>query len=76
MVVDDHFPCDVKDVVMPIFAHSKVIGEFWMCLLEKAWAKLHGSYANIIGGTSDLVFLHLTNKPTQCIFHRDKDQPG
>jgi hypothetical protein len=35
-----------------------------MCLLEKAWAKLHGSYSEIAKTPSDLLFLCLTNKPT------------
>jgi hypothetical protein len=74
VVVDDYFPCEtIRLGFHPKFAHSKVIGEFWMCLLEKAWAKLRGSYARIIGGKADLLFFHLTSKPTQLIYHRDKD---
>jgi hypothetical protein len=43
VVVDDYLPCLQKHDE-PFFSHSKVRGEFWMCLLEKAWAKLHGSF--------------------------------
>ena len=44
-----------------------------MCLLEKAWAKLHGSYSEIAKTPSDLLFLCLTNKPTYFFSHRDED---
>jgi calpain-15 len=81
VVVDDFLPIDPKfdnswNTLNPAFARSKERGEFWMCLLEKAWAKLHGSYGAIVSGTSNLVFLHLTKKPTHYIHHRDEDQPG
>ena len=33
------------------FARSMEEGEFWICILEKAWAKLHGSYSMVVGGT-------------------------
>ena len=42
-------------------------------MLEKAWAKLHGSYSDIANTPSDLLFLCLTNKPTQFVSHRDED---
>lgn len=34
----------------PIAVHSSSMNEFWPCLLEKAWARLHGSYSKIVGG--------------------------
>jgi hypothetical protein len=33
----------------PLAARSSAMNELWPCLLEKAWAMLHGSYANIDG---------------------------
>ena len=46
VVIDDFIPCKNGE---PIF--SKANGnELWVILLEKAWAKLHGSYERIIGG--------------------------
>ena len=33
-----------------IAVRSTSINEFWPCFLEKAWAKMHGSYAAIDGG--------------------------
>jgi hypothetical protein len=48
VVVDDYLPS--FDGESPIFCRSKRKGEFWMCLLEKAWAKMHASYNGIIDG--------------------------
>ena len=48
VIVDDYFPVD-KSTKKIIYANSKK-NEIWVCLLEKAWAKINGSYSNIIGG--------------------------
>ena len=41
VVVDDFIPVGFDD--KPIFISSKDVGEVWPCLLEKAYAKLHGN---------------------------------
>jgi hypothetical protein len=38
-------------------------------LLEKGWAKLHGSYARIEGGWATHASMHLTGLPAQIIEH-------
>ena len=48
VIVDDYIPVD-KAKKEIIYANSKK-DEIWVCLLEKAWAKVNGSYSNIIGG--------------------------
>jgi calpain-15 len=46
MVVDNYIPC--LDGI-PVFSHSKT-NELWVMVLEKAWAKLLGSYEAMIHG--------------------------
>ena len=48
VVVDDYLPAD-KRTKQPVYAQSKG-REIWVMLLEKAWAKVNGGYANIISG--------------------------
>ena len=59
VIVDDYFPCKNK---RPVF--SKANGnELWVLILEKAWAKLHGSYDKIIGGQCHETFRDVTGAP-------------
>ena len=60
VLVDDYFPC--YGSWGKNFAFSATNGnELWVILLEKAWAKLNGSYAKAIGGEPHEIFQVLTN---------------
>ena len=56
MVVDDYLPVHdsgtfgKKNLVYLQNSESSIGNEFWAALLEKAYAKLHGSYQKIDGG--------------------------
>jgi hypothetical protein len=58
VVVDDWVPCHAADTVQigrPAFSSSKS-NELWVLILEKAWAKLHGSYLQIEAGRAGAEF--------------------
>jgi hypothetical protein len=59
VVVDDFLPCLNG---RPCFSSANK-NELWVLILEKAWAKLHGSYERIIGGQSHQTFRDLLGAP-------------
>lgn len=42
-----------------------------MCLLEKAWAKLHGCYTKTEGGLPTMASTHLCGVPSYDVDHED-----
>ncbi|XP_076889282.1 calpain-type cysteine protease DEK1-like [Bidens hawaiensis] len=58
VVVDDWIPCESPG--KPAFATSKKANELWVSLLEKAYAKLHGSYEALEGGLVQDALVDLT----------------
>ena len=61
VVVDDYLPVDSDGD--PAFGHSKR-PEIWVSLLEKAWAKLNGSYSRCDGGFASVPAHYLTGCPS------------
>ena len=68
VIVDDLIPCD-PDNGLPCFAYSADMGEIWAMLIEKAWAKLHGSYCMIRKGSTLSALPHLTGAPAIRLDH-------
>ena len=69
VIVDDFFPSIYNK---PAFAHSKN-NEIWSLILEKAWAKLHGSYMRTKSGQPSFAAQHLLGTPTIRVDHVEKD---
>ena len=67
VVVDDFVPCRNG---RPAFTHTKT-SELWAMLLEKAWAKLHGTYARIEAGLTSFACMHLLGTPVDYYFNED-----
>ena len=71
VVVDDYLPVDSSTKQL-IYAKSTK-NEIWISLLEKAWAKINGGYANIIGGTPLEVLECLTGFSSLSFDTENKD---
>lgn len=68
--LDDHFPWDGKKFNFSHCEGNKE-NEIWVHLLEKAWAKLCGSYAKSIAGNEYESLTALTGAPTETIYHEE-----
>lgn len=62
VVVDDYIP--VNQQGDPLFAKPAAGRSIWVMILEKCWAKLHGSYGAMIGGLPNEVLHSLSGAPT------------
>ena len=69
VIIDDFFPCKG---LTPVFSRAHG-DELWVMLLEKAWAKVHGSYERIEAGYAENVLRDLTGAPTKVFTHDDKE---
>uniref|UniRef100_A0A0D3BN76 Calpain catalytic domain-containing protein n=1 Tax=Brassica oleracea var. oleracea TaxID=109376 RepID=A0A0D3BN76_BRAOL len=60
VVIDDWIPCESPG--KPAFATSKRLNELWVSIVEKAYAKLHGSYEALEGGLVQDALVDLTGE--------------
>lgn len=67
--VDDYFPV-IKGTKSFPFARPNG-NELWVILLEKAWAKVNGGYANIISGWPSDALAAITGFATQRLNHKE-----
>ena len=67
MIIDDRIP--TKDLQsgehMPYFARCANPHLFWICLLEKAYAKMHGRYFALDGGSTDEALADMMGVPIE-----------
>ena len=66
ILLDDYFPCKANKNE-PVFNWTNC-NELWVMLLEKAWAKVHGGYANIDAGLARDALHDLTGAPTETFY--------
>ena len=71
ILIDDLIPC--YPLGGPIFSHNTLKHELWLPLLEKAFAKVHGSYKGLLTGFPTDAFQTLTGFPTISLTMRDEN---
>lgn len=72
MVVDDYFPFDERpEKDKWAMASTGNDWEIWVNLLEKAYAKVLGSYEAVEGGKAYQAFFVLTGFPSDCLTHNE-----
>jgi calpain-15 len=70
VVVDDYFPYDTHKQTWA-FSRSNKDNEIWVLLLEKAWAKICGSYQRIEAGTVGEALPYLCGAPSKFYYHEE-----
>jgi len=80
VVVDDYLPCfeiNAQNIYIVgsnfcVCEETKTV-EFWPMLIEKAYAKLNGSYEVIAGGQAFIALEHLTSGYGECMITSNPD---
>ena len=72
VTLDNMFPYN-PHTKSPAFSKSKE-RELWVLLVEKGWAKVHGTYENTISGNAESALHALTGAPCKYIFHEDVEK--
>ena len=78
VIIDDRLPCEkVFDSNQPkilFFAHCRQHNEFWVPLIEKAYAKIHGSYIDLNSGFIDDGLVDMTGLVSKKILKNNELQ--
>lgn len=56
VLIDERIPVafnEKEKKILPVFGRCKAVHELWVPLIEKAYAKMHGCYENLISGYVD-----------------------
>ena len=72
MILDDRLPCRYGHPVFVGRDLNKRVKELWPLLIEKAYAKVFGSYESLKGGNSHLALATFTGGFGECIFTQKK----
>ncbi len=71
VIIDDYF---VMEKGQKKFSYAKPNGfELWVIILEKAWAKVNGGYANTISGNPKDVMMAFTGFSVEDIRHKEEE---
>ena len=73
--IDDYFPCwkHHNGTFTSAFSRPRNESVLWVLILEKAWAKINGSYDLTIGGDTSDAISCLTGAPSEFISHKKCD---
>jgi calpain-15 len=71
--VDDRFPC-AEGSGVPMFSNPGEKGHIWVCLIEKAFAKMANSYAALEGGHSLWALEAMTGRNVRKYSLDEEDQ--
>ena len=71
VIVDDRLPVN-KESMRPVFGTCKNAHELWVALIEKAYAKMHGCYEQLISGYIDEGIYELTAFQAEKILIRNE----
>ena len=75
IVIDDYFPYDSRpEKDCWLFSRDTTENEIWVQILEKAYAKVFGSYEVVEGGKPYQAMLNLTGFPSDILYHDDIDE--
>jgi hypothetical protein len=65
VTIDDRLPCSKSGALL--FGSCRDTAEFWVALLEKAYAKLHGSYQALVSGKTTDALVDFTGEGSESL---------